>query len=69
MSAAGLPQARALFANNPERRTAMSELLNAEPTASSRGLRLANNVPVREVIEQELESRELGITFRPWPGA
>jgi sn-glycerol 3-phosphate transport system substrate-binding protein len=46
----------AFFAKNPEQWTAMSELLNAKPTANSRGLRLGNYVQVRDVIEQELES-------------
>ena len=44
------------FKKNPEQWTAMSELLNATPTANSRGLRLGNYVQVREVIDLELES-------------
>jgi len=44
------------YKENPERRTAVSQLLNATPTPNSQGLRLGNYVQVREVIELELES-------------
>lgn len=49
-------EAAAFFTRNPEQWTAMSQLLNARPTANSRGLRLGNYVQVREVIELEMES-------------
>ncbi len=44
------------YKQNPEEWTAMSQLLNAKPTPSSRGLRLGNYVQVREVIEIQLEN-------------
>jgi sn-glycerol 3-phosphate transport system substrate-binding protein len=44
------------YKQNPDQWTAMSQLLNAKPTANSRGLRLGNYVRVREAIEQELEN-------------
>jgi sn-glycerol 3-phosphate transport system substrate-binding protein len=43
------------YKENPERWTAVSQLLNAKPTPNSRGLRLGNFVQVREAIEVELE--------------
>jgi sn-glycerol 3-phosphate transport system substrate-binding protein len=45
------------YRQNPEQWTAMSQLLNAKPTANSQGLRLGNYVQVRDAtIEFELES-------------
>jgi len=44
------------YKKNPEQWTAISQLLNARPTPSSRGLRLGNYVQVREAIELELEN-------------
>jgi sn-glycerol 3-phosphate transport system substrate-binding protein len=46
----------AFFAKNPEMETALNQLLNARPTAYSRGLRLGNYEQVRAAIELELES-------------
>jgi sn-glycerol 3-phosphate transport system substrate-binding protein len=46
----------AFYQKNPERWTAMSQLLNARPTPNSRGLRLGHYIQVREAIELELES-------------
>jgi sn-glycerol 3-phosphate transport system substrate-binding protein len=44
------------YKQNPEQWTAVSQLLNAKPTPSSRGLRLGNYVQVRmDVIELQLE--------------
>src|SRR5262245_24435301 len=43
------------FKKNPEQWTAMSELLNAKPTANSMGIRLGNFVQIRDAIEAELE--------------
>jgi sn-glycerol 3-phosphate transport system substrate-binding protein len=44
------------YKKNPEQWTAISQLLNAKPTANSRGLRLGNYVQVRAAIDQELEN-------------
>ena len=44
------------YKKNPEKWTAVSQLLNAKPTSNSRGLRLGNFLQVREVIELELEN-------------
>jgi len=44
------------YKQNPEQWTAMTQLLNAEPTANSRGLRLGNYAEVREAIELELDN-------------
>jgi len=44
------------FKKNPDKWTALSQLLNAKPTPNSRGIRLGAYKKVREVIEQELES-------------
>lgn len=44
------------YKQNPDQWTAVSELLNANPTPNSRGLRLGNYAQVREIIEIELEN-------------
>jgi sn-glycerol 3-phosphate transport system substrate-binding protein len=44
------------YRQNPEQRTAMSQLLNTKPNANSRGLRLGNYAQVRKAIELELEN-------------
>jgi sn-glycerol 3-phosphate transport system substrate-binding protein len=44
------------YKENPEQWTAVSQLLNAQPTPNSQGLRLGNYVQVREAIEFELEN-------------
>jgi sn-glycerol 3-phosphate transport system substrate-binding protein len=49
-------EASGFYKQNPEQWTAVSQLLNAKPTPSSRGLRLGNYVQVRmDVIELQLE--------------
>jgi len=50
-------EADAFYTQNPERWTAMSQLLNATPTPNSQGLRLGNYVQVRMgAIELELQN-------------
>jgi sn-glycerol 3-phosphate transport system substrate-binding protein len=44
------------YKKNPEQWTAMSQLLNVNPTPSSRGLRLGNFHDIREIIDFELEN-------------
>jgi sn-glycerol 3-phosphate transport system substrate-binding protein len=44
------------YQRNPEQWTAMSQLLNATPTPSSRGLRLGHYNQVRDAIELELQN-------------
>jgi sn-glycerol 3-phosphate transport system substrate-binding protein len=44
------------YKNNPEQRTAISQLLNPRATPNSMGVRLGNYVEVREAIELELEN-------------
>lgn len=44
------------YTRNPEQWTSVSQLLNAKPTLTSRGLRLGNYTQVRQAIEMELEN-------------
>lgn len=55
-SAQALLEAEGYLDQNPDQRTAYSQLTYSPPTPETRGLRLGNFVQIRDVIEEELEN-------------
>src|SRR5690606_1158124 len=55
-SAQALLEAEGYLDQNPDQRTAYSQLTYSPPTPETRGIRLGNFVQIRDVIEEELEN-------------
>lgn len=61
LSAMEMLEADGHFERQPEQRTALLQLTNAEPQANTRGVRLGTFVQVRDIIESQLENIFAGL--------